>query len=163
MSDKSVFKVNPQNILGLNHSKFKSQLLAMSLAEPHTYFRLRDQVYTAIVENAVRDAYNLYWYILKDGIAGVKVNDDGSVAVAGSQLKIATEKYKSPSGAGEFIFSPQMSEAEINQFALEVAEAVKDIAEKCIDKIMPLEIKDLAVRRSKELLPSSATGTISRN
>jgi len=156
----SVFKVNPQNILGLNHSKFKSQLLAMALAEPHTYFRLRDQVYTAIVENAVRDAYNLYWYILKDGIAGVKINDDGSTAVAGSQLRIATEKYKSPGGASEFIFSPQLSEAEINTFALEVSEAVKDIAEKCIDRIMPLEIRDLSIKRSKQLLPSSVTGGI---
>ena len=127
----SVFKVNPQNILGLNHSKFKSQLLAMPLDEPHTYFRLRDQVYTAIVENAVRDAYNLYWYILKDGIAGVKINDDGSTAVVGSQLKIGTEKYKSPGGASEFIVCSQLSEAEINTFALEVSEAVKDIAEKC--------------------------------
>ena len=51
-------------------------------------------------------------------------------------------------------------ESEINTFALEVAEAVKDIAERCIDKIMPLEIKDLTVRRSKELLPNSATGGI---
>ena len=30
---------------------------------------------------------------------------------------------------------------------------VKDIAERCIEKIMPMEIKDLAVRRSKEILP----------
>ena len=72
----SVFKVNPQNILGLDHSKFKSQLLAMALAEPHTYFRLRDDVYTKIVENAVRDAYNLYWNILKEGKTGVAA--DGS-------------------------------------------------------------------------------------
>ena len=35
----SVFRVNPKNILGLEHSKFKSQLLAMALSEPHTYFR----------------------------------------------------------------------------------------------------------------------------
>ena len=34
----SVFKVDPQNILGLHHSKFKSNMLAMALAEPHTYF-----------------------------------------------------------------------------------------------------------------------------
>ena len=63
----SVFRVNPKNILGLDHSKFKSQLLLMALAEPHTYFRLREQVYGAIVENAVKDAYNLYWGILKYG------------------------------------------------------------------------------------------------
>ena len=39
----SVFKVDPKNILGLDHSKFKSQMLAMALAEPHTYFRLREK------------------------------------------------------------------------------------------------------------------------
>ena len=50
----SVFRVNPKNILSLEHSKFKSQLLAKALAEPHTYFRLRDLVYTAIVKNAIK-------------------------------------------------------------------------------------------------------------
>ena len=152
----SVFRVNPKNILGLEHSKFKSQLLAMALAEPHTYFRLRDLVYTAIVENAVKDAYNLYWGILKYGKTG-NVDERGA---GGEQLTIVTEKYKDVGGSSKFDFRPDLPESEINTFALEVAEAVKDIAERCIDKIMPLEIKDLAVRRSKELLPSSATGGI---
>ena len=156
MTERSVFRVNPQNILGLQHSKFKSQLLAMALAEPHTYFRLRDLVYTAIVENAVADAYNLYWGILKFGKTGA-VTETGA---NGDQLSIETEKYKNGDGTLSFTFKPDLPESEINTFALEVAEAVKDIAERCIDKIMPLEIKDLAVRRSKELLPSSATGGI---
>ena len=152
----SVFRVNPQNILGLQHSKFKSQMLAMALAEPHTYFRLRDLVYTAIVENTVKDAYNLYWGILKYGKFG-EVDEKGN---GGEQIGIATEKYKNADETLSFIFRPDLPESEINTFALEVAEAVKDIAERCIDKIMPLEIKDLAVRRSKELLPNSATGGI---
>ena len=149
MSDRSVFRVDPQNILGLNHSKFKSQLLAMALAEPHTYFRLRELVYSAIVENAVKDSYHLYWNILKNG----KIKDTDA------SLEIQTEKYKDNTGASKFIFRPDLPESEINTFALEVAEAVKDIAEKTIDRVMPLEIKDLAVRRSKEMLPSSATGS----
>ena len=156
MTERSVFRVNPQNILGLQHSKFKSQLLAMALAEPHTYFRLRDAVYTAIVENAVADAYNLYWGILKYGKFG-EVNELGAW---GNQINIETEKYVNIEGNKEFIFRPDLPESEINTFALEVAEAVKDIAERCIDKIMPLEIKDLAVRKCKELLPNSATGGI---
>ena len=138
----SVFKVNPRNILGLEHQKFKSQLLALALAEPHTYFRLRDKVYTTIVEEAVGDAYELYWSILKEG-----KGKDGNV------IKINTEKYTAPAGGKEFSFVPALPESEINTFALEVAEAVKDIAERCIEKIMPMEIKDLAVRRSKEILP----------
>ena len=128
----------------------------MALAEPHTYFRLRDLVYTAIVENAVAGAYNLYWGILKFGKTGA-VTETGA---NGDQLSIETEKYKNGDGTLSFTFKPDLPESEINTFALEVAEAVKDIAERCIDKIMPLEIKDLAVRRSKELLPSSATGGI---
>ena len=40
-----------------------------------------------------------------------------------------------------------------NTFALEVAEAVKDIAERAVERVMPMEYKDLAVRRSKEILP----------
>ena len=66
-------------------------------------------------------------------------------------IKITTEKLIG--GTREFIFVPNLPESEINTFALEVAEAVKDIAERCIEKIMPMEIKDLAVRRSKEILP----------
>ena len=72
---------------------------------------------------------------------------------SGAVLKIATVKYTNPAGAKEFNFVPNLPESEINTFALEVAEAVKDIAERCIEKIMPMEIKDLAVRRSKEILP----------
>jgi len=138
----SVFKVEPKDILGLDHQRFKSQLLALALAEPATYFRLRDMVYTTIVENAVSDAYELYWNILKDG-----TNKDGNV------ITIPTEKYLNADGNKEFNFIPSLPESEINTFALEVAEAVKDIADRCVDKIMPMEIKDLAVRRSKEILP----------
>ena len=104
----------------------------------------------------LKDAYNLYWGILKYGKTG-NVDERGA---GGEQLTIATEKYKNSDSASKFDFRPDLPESEIYTFALEVAEAVKDIAERCIDKIMPLEIKDLAVRRSKELLPSTATGGI---
>ena len=141
LATDSVFRVEPRNILGLEHQRFKSKLLALALAEPASYFKLRDDVYTAIVEEAVGDAYNLYWNILKDG----------KKKETEAPIKITTEKLIG--GTREFIFVPNLPESEINTFALEVAEAVKDIAERCIEKIMPMEIKDLAVRRSKEILP----------
>ena len=94
------------------------------------------------MEDAVETAYNLYWDILRDG-----KDKDGRV------LSIDTTKYTNSWGEREFKFVPSLPESEINTFALEVAEAVKDIAERCIERIMPMEIKDLAVRRSKELLP----------
>ena len=131
----SVFKVAPKNILGLEAQKFKSQLLALALSEPATYFTLRDTVYQNIVENAVAQAYELYWGILTEGKIG------------GTQITIG-KKDGNP-----FNFVPKLPESEVNTFALEVAEAVKDIAERAVERVMPMEYKDLAVRRSKEILP----------
>ena len=131
-----MFRVAPRNILGLQAQKFKSKLLALALAEPATYFKLRDQVYQSIVETNVEVSYNLYWDILTKGMVGdtqISVEDkDGS----------------------EFNFEPNLPESEVNTFALEVAEAVKDIAERAVERVMPMEYKDLAVRRAKEILPN---------
>ena len=115
----SVFKVDPKNILGIDHSRFKSQLLALALAEPHTYFKLRDDVYTKIVEDSVKIQYNLYWYILKAGKAGV--NPD--TGAGGDTISIETEIYTLPgTTAKRFDFVPNLPESEINTFELEVAE-----------------------------------------
>ena len=132
----SVFRVNPRNILGLQAQKFKSKLLALALAEPATYFKLRDEVYQTIVETNVEVSYNLYWGILTKG------------EVMGNQIQIE-DKEGNP-----FLFEPNLPESEVNTFALEVAEAVKDIAERAVERVMPMEYKDLAVRRAKEILPN---------
>ena len=59
-AEDSVFRVEPRNILGLEHQRFKSKLLALALAEPASYFKLRDDVYTAIVEEAVGDYIGIF-------------------------------------------------------------------------------------------------------
>ena len=132
----SVFKVAPKNILGLEAQNFKSKLLGLALAEPATYFNLRDEVYQKIVETNVAQAYDLYWSILTEGNIG------------GNQIFVLKKD-----GATRFNFVPKLPESEVNTFALEVAEAVKDIAERAVERVMPMEYKDLAVRRSKEILP----------
>ena len=131
-----VFRVAPRNILGLQAQKFKSKLLALALAEPATYFKLRDQVYQSIVETNVEVSYNLYWDILTKG------------QVNGTQISVEDKE------GNEFEFTPNLPESEVNTFALEVAEAVKDIAERAVERVMPMEYKDLAVRRAKEILPN---------
>ncbi len=133
----SVFKVAPKKILGLEAQSFKSKLLALALSEPAVYFGLRDTVYTTIVENAVATTYELYWTILTEG----KVN--------GTQITYVTKESTTAKP-----FAPKWTESEVNTFALEVAEAVKDIAERAVERVMPMEYKDLAVRRSKEILPN---------
>jgi hypothetical protein len=136
LATDSVFRVAPRNILGLQAQKFKSKLLALALAEPATYFKLRDQVYQSIVETNVEVSYNLYWDILTKG------------EVNGDQISVEDKD------GNEFAFTPNLPESEVNTFALEVAEAVKDIAERAVERVMPMEYKDLAVRRAKEILPN---------
>ena len=135
-ADDSVFRVAPENILGLGAQKFKSKLLALALSEPSTYFELRDEVYQKIVETNVELSYNLYWDILTKGMVG--------------EDQIRVQKRN----GDNFNFTPNLPESEVNTFALEVAEAVKDIAERAVETVMPMEYKDLAVRRSKEILPN---------
>ena len=114
---------------------FKSKLLALALSEPATYFELRDQVYQSIVETNVEAAYNTYWSILTEGKIGA------------TQIKVQNK------AGNDFNFTPNLPESEVNTFALEVAEAVKDKAERAVERVMPMEYKDLAVRISKEILP----------
>ncbi len=131
----SVFRVNPRNMLGLQAQNFKSKL-ALALAEPATYFQLRDNVYQSIVETNVEMSYNLYWDILTKG----EVNE--------TQITVEDKE------GNEFNFTPNLPELEVNTFALQVVEAVKDIAERAVERVMPMEYKDLAVRRAKVILPN---------
>ena len=135
-ADDSFFRVTPRNILGLEAQKLKSQLLALALSEPATYFTLRDEVYQKIVELNVEMSYNLYWEILTVGTVGDE------------QIRVQKRDNS------WFNFIPNLPESEVNTFALEVAEAVKDIAERAVERVMPMEYKDLAVRRSKDILPN---------
>jgi len=82
----------------------------------------------------------LYWWILTEG----KFKNDG-----GNMIQI---QYTDKTGTKPF--APKLPESEVNTFALEVAEAVKNIAERAVERVMPMEYKDLAVRRSKEILPN---------
>jgi hypothetical protein len=84
----------------------------------------------------------LCWSILTEG----KFKDDGGTM---KQIQYFTKENKTAKN-----FSPKLPESEVNTFALEVAEAVKDIAERAVERVMPMEYKDLAVRRSKEILPN---------
>ena len=81
-------------------------------------------------------SYNLYWEILTVG------------TVADEQIRVQKKDNS------YFNFIPNLPESEVNTFALEVAEAVKDIAERAVERVMPMEYKDLAVRRSKDILPN---------
>ena len=131
MTERSVFKVSAKNQLGLDFQKTRAKLLSLALSKPDKYFELREQVIEAITESSVESAYNAYWELLTDGKYG-----------GGEQLKW-------PDGDD---FKPNLPESEVNRFALKVANAIKEIAEEAVDEILPMDVDELAKKRSKSIL-----------
>ena len=129
----SVFKVSAKNQLGLDFQKTRSKLLSMALSKPEDYFNLRERVITAITESSVEGAYNAYWDLLTEG-------------------KHATGRITWGAAGGGGNFEPHLPESEVNRFALKVANAIKEIAEEAVDEILPMDIDELAKKRSKSIL-----------
>ena len=130
MTDRSVFKVSAKNQLGLEFQKTRAKLLSLALSKPEKYFELREEVITAITENSVERAYEAYWDLLTTG----KYGDDQLVW-----------PDRNP-------FQPNLPESEVNRFALKVANAIKEIAEEAVDEILPMDVDELAKKRSKSIL-----------
>ena len=131
MTDRSVFKVSAKNQLGLEFQKTRAKLLSLALSKPENYFKLREQVISATTENSVEGAYNAYWDLLTEG-------------------KFSGGRLEWLDGTGEF--QPNLPESEVNRFALKVANAIKEIAEEAVDEILPMDVDELAKKRSKSIL-----------
>ena len=130
MTERSVFKVSAKNQLGLEFQKTRAKLLSLALSKPEKYFELREEVITAITENSVEKAYEAYWDLLTEG-------------------KFGDDQLTWPDGNA---FQPYLPESEVNRFALKVANAIKEIAEEAVDEILPMDVDELAKKRSKSIL-----------
>ena len=130
MTERSVFKVSAKNQLGLDFQKTRAKLLSLALSKPDKYFELREDVIEAITETSVEQAYEAYWDLRTEGKYGV-------------------EQLKWPDGDD---FKPNLPESEVNRFALKVANAIKEIAEEAVDEILPMDVDELAKKRSKSIL-----------
>jgi hypothetical protein len=114
----------------LEFQKTRAKLLSLALSKPEKYFELREEVITAITENSVEKAYEAYWDLLTTG-------------------KYGNEQLAWPDGNP---FQPNLPESEVNRFALKVANAIKEIAEEAVDEILPMDVDELAKKRSKSIL-----------
>ena len=130
MTERSVFKVSAKNQLGLDFQKTRAKLLSLALSKPEKYFELREDVIEAITETSVEQAYESYWDLLTEG-------------------KFTGGNLKWPDGND---FKPNLPESEVNRFALKVANAIKEIAEEAVDEILPMDVDELAKKRSKSIL-----------
>ena len=58
------YKVNPSNFLGIEHSAYKNEILALALSEPSKYYQLRKIVVSSMKTGFVTQAYDSFYNLL---------------------------------------------------------------------------------------------------
>ena len=133
MSD---FKVNTSNYLGLSNAKYKNELLRLALTKPEDYFKLRAEVLESITERIVKNMFDTFYNVMT---AGTVKNPAGAGQIPASEVKDAT--------GADNVFVPNMAYQDVSKFALSASETVQSICEECVEKLLPLNYRDLAESR----------------
>lgn len=129
------FKLNPENYLGLEHDKFKSDMMQIALTNPTKYYAIRNNVMQNTVSKVVKEMYETIYYLLTIGglksgdTAGAAKNADGTVVTGGE------------------LFEPKMSEKEVSDFAMSCATTMRTMLVSAIHKLLPDDYINLASSR----------------
>ena len=134
------FKVDTSNFLGLSNARYKNDLLKLALTKPEDYFKLRATVLEAITENQVKTMFNTFYFVMTTGFVGT--NDAG----AGGTNAGAGIKGGGADGNAD-VFVPNMAYQEVSDFALDASKTIQSICEDCVEKLLPLNYRDLAESR----------------
>ena len=143
MSEKSKFYIDIANELGLGYKKNRAVLLGTALGKPANYYALRAELVEKLTEKQVTDAYKMYWDILKLGILPDTVQ---------------AHTFENGNGVKGTKLIPDLPEHLINKFASRVAATIEEMAEECVNMIMPEDFLKLAHEKQKDIL--SAKGLI---
>ena len=136
------FKVDTSNFLGLSNARYKNDLLKLALTKPEDYFKLRATVLEAITENQVKTMFNTFYFVMTSGKVGTNANGDGGGgANAGAGIK------GGGADGNADVFVPNMAYQEVSDFALDASKTIQSICEDCVEKLLPLNYRDLAESR----------------
>ena len=122
------YKVDPSNFLGIEHSEYKNEILALALSRPSEYYQLRKAVVKNMKTGFVTQAYDSFYNLLSTG--SKTGASDASMAVNG--------------GAAKDLFIPKLPKQEINQFALRAAKTLNAMVEEAIELVLPANHLDIA-------------------
>jgi len=141
-SKDSKFFINIANELGLGYKKQRAVLLGTALGKPANYYKLRAHLVQELTVKQVETTYKLYWDLLKLG-----------------HLPGTSAAHKFKNGSDEDVeLVPDLPEHLINKFSSRVASTLEEIAEECVNMIMPEDFLKLAHEKQKDIL--SAKGLI---
>jgi hypothetical protein len=140
------FRIDPDNYLGLQHDKFKNDMMQIALTNPTRYYAIRNNVMQNTVRAVVREMYNTVYLLLTKG----KLRDDQVEASATNNQDGSAVEHGG-------LFIPNMSEKEVSDFAMSVATTVRTMLVQAIHKLLPDDYINLA---SARLASQAATRNI---
>lgn len=138
------FQTDPLLELGTYATESENVLVQMSLQFPAKYYEARSKLLRSILHDNVRNIYNTVWNALTEG-----KDKDGNAIIP---LDGALGRYRipNPNGGRPFPnYQPRLPESEVNDIALSVTRAFKDVIEQqLVDRIMPKELYKAALERT---------------
>ena len=131
------FKIDTGDYLGIKYESFKDEMLALALAEPSEYFRLRKAVLETVKQQAVEDQFNIYYNLLTAG----KDKRGGDILKTGAGV----------SGDTAAKFVPNYPKQLTSQFALGAAKTIDKIAEEAVEILLPKDYKSISQDRFSKM------------
>lgn len=118
-------RLNASNALGNDFAAYKSQIFAMALAKPSTYFEMRRKVVSALKQNYLdsvhKDLYDL--------------------------LSVGQVRGRSVISADGVNYSPSMPLQSTNQFCMDCASSINAILDEALEKILPASVESVMQKR----------------
>lgn len=132
-SGRSNFRVDPLNILGRDQKSGRNKLYALAILHPSHYISGREDAMQDIVDRLSKEMYDHFWELLTVGMDGKH-----------NQILFLPD---GETGDDATPFKPGLPESTVSKFCLKVAETIEEITEEAFEMIMPINHKDLAVRK----------------
>jgi hypothetical protein len=120
------FKIQVNDVLGIDHSAYRAKVYALALSDPSKYYRIREQIVSAIKDTAVKNIYEIIYSFLKDGVAGPGISLESANMIG---------------------CKPKYPSSKINTIALGAAESLDNIIEETIKICLPANYDDIAQKK----------------
>ena len=131
------FKIDTGDYLGIKYESFKDEMLALALAEPSEYFRLRKVVLQKVKQQAVEDQFRIYYNLLTAG------KDKGGGDIIPRDAGLSEETARK--------FAPNYPKQLTSQFALGAAKTIDKIAEEAVEILLPKDYKSISQDRFSKM------------
>ena len=131
------FKIDTGDYLGIKYESFKDEMLALALAEPSEYFKLRKAVLETVKQQAVEDQFKIYYNLLTTG-----TDKNGRQLIpGGAGIRGDTADKLVPN------YPKQLT----SQFALGAAKTIDKIAEEAVEILLPKDYKSISQDRFSKI------------